>query len=106
MNKMNVQIDLSNYDSNTGSGTCTYGLWGAPAKVEINEYTDRIEIVYKQASMATLTSYLSPAPIQRVYKVVFSCKEGKWNKSEPIIGKIIPSQGEYYVFEDCKKENR
>jgi hypothetical protein len=48
----------------------------------------------------TLTIYPSPPPEERVFKIVYSCVDGKWNKSEKIYGKIIPSQKEYYEFED------
>lgn len=31
-------------------------------------------------------------------KIIYSCIDGKWNKSEPIYGKIIPTQDEYFEF--------
>ena len=33
-----------------------------------------------------------------VFKIVFSCIDGKWNKSDRIYGKIIPPSEESYEF--------
>jgi hypothetical protein len=59
-----------------------------------------IELIYEQTSNITYAVWPSPAPEKRIYKVVFSCKDGKWHKSDEIYGKIIPAQEEYYEFED------
>lgn len=76
--------------------------WGFPERVDVVEYNDRIEMIYKQTSIITFCNswgYQNP-PQERIYKVVYSCVDGKWNKSEPIYGKIIPPQEESYEFED------
>ena len=59
------------------------------------ELPGSIELVYKQQSM--LANNFGPLP-SRVYKIVFSCVDGKWHKSEPIFGQIVPAQQEYYDF--------
>jgi hypothetical protein len=70
-----------------GSGTTSIlNTWSNPERV--------------QTSMLTYTVYPSPPPEVRVFKIVYSCVDGKWHKSEPIFGKIIPSQSEYFEFED------
>lgn len=74
--------------------------WSSPERISIQEYSDRIEMIYKQVSMITLTIYPPPPSQARVFKIVFSCINGKWNKSQPIYGKIIPTQQEYYEFEE------
>lgn len=123
-NKYTVNIKSSIMESKTDekvlSGTCTtagcvsmdLGMngtvttdvyqWSHPERVEVNEYGDRIEIIYKQTSMFTYTTFHSPAPSPevRVFKIVFSCKDGKWHKSEPVFGQIIPKQKEWYQFKD------
>lgn len=82
-----------NLDRNS---TTTIDLWSIPERVEVNEYMDRIEFVYKQTSSVTFTS---TQPLgTRCYKIVFSVVDGKWHKSEPIFGKIIPKQEEHYEF--------
>jgi hypothetical protein len=35
---------------------------------------------------------------KRVYKIIYSIEEGKWKRSEPIYGKIIPATEESYEF--------
>lgn len=85
----------------SGSGTTSIlNTWSNPERVDVNEVGETIEMVYKQTSMITLNIYPSPPPEVRVFKIVYSCVDGKWNKSEPIFGKIIPSQNEYFDFEN------
>lgn len=91
---------MENFKSETQQGTTTntvspIDLWNTPKRVEVNEYPDRIEMIYKQTSMISFKS-----PEERAFKIVYSCVDGKWNKSEPIFGKVIPAQDEYYEFED------
>jgi hypothetical protein len=78
--------------------TSDMDIWSTPERVEVNEVGETIEMIYKQ----TLSFNYWPAPPyeERVYKIVYSCIDGKWNKSEPIYGKIIPAQEEYFEFED------
>jgi hypothetical protein len=83
---------------NTGTSFTTINTWSTPQRVDVIEYADSIEFIYKETSMLTLSIYPSP-PQERVFKIVYSCVDGKWNKSERIYGKIKPSQEEYYEFE-------
>lgn len=86
-------------DHTTASGTATFNTWSVPTRIAVNEFSDRIEMIYKETSMMTLTAYPSPPPEERVFKVVFSCVDGKWDKSERIYGDIIPATTEGYQFE-------
>ena len=80
--------------------TCTVDLWGYPELVSTHEVGESIEMIYKQTSTINLmTHYPWIKPEQRVYKIVYSCKDGKWHKSGPIYGKIIPAKSEHYAFE-------
>lgn len=72
--------------------------WSNPERVDIIENSDSIEFVYKETSMISYTSFPAPPPQVRVFKIVFSCVDGKWNKSERIYGEIIPAEDERYVF--------
>jgi len=84
-----------------GSGTTSISnTWSNPKRVEVNEVGESIEMIYKQTSMLTYNVHPSPPQEVRVFKIVYSCVDGKWHKSEPIFGKIIPSQNEYFEFED------
>lgn len=82
----------------TGTGTSHLETWSYPERVEVNEVGESIEMIYKQTSMLTYTVYPSPPPEVKVFKIVYSCVDGKWNKSEPIYGRIIPAQNEYFEF--------
>jgi hypothetical protein len=72
--------------------------WSNPIRVEVNEYVDSIEIIYKQTSNLQLAVYPPRPPQERVFKIIFSCKDGVWNKSEPIYGNIISMKPEHYEF--------
>lgn len=60
---------------------------------------DTIEMIYTQTSKYSRTGEMPPYHDERAVKIVYSCKDGKWNKSEPIYGNIVPAQCEYYEFE-------
>lgn len=75
--------------------------WSDPIRVDVIEGRDCIEMIYKQASIITHRNTTpSQPPNERVFKIVYSCIDGKWHKSERIYGKIIPAQSEQYEFEE------
>ena len=85
--------------NSVGSAT-NPSLWSTPERVDVIEKSDSIEFIYKETSMTSYTSF-PPFPSRvRVFKIVFSCVDGKWNKSERIYGEIIPAENERYVFYD------
>lgn len=86
-------------ENNTNANTIS-SPWDAPILIKFQELDDSIEVIYKEISMITLSIYPSPPPMERVFKIVYSCKFGKWNKSERIYGKILPSRNESYEFEE------
>jgi hypothetical protein len=92
-------INLNGNLSGTTSIT-TNSLWGYSERVDVVETPSSIEMIYKETSMITYSIWPAPPPQQRVFKIVYSCKDGKWSKSEPIYGKIISAQDEYYEFEE------
>ena len=83
--------------NNVGS-TTSINLWSNPERVDVIEKSDSIEFIYKETSMISYTSFPAPPPQVRVFKIVFSCVDGKWNKSERIYGEIVPAENERYVF--------
>ena len=91
---------MENWQTLITTGTSTFNQWNNPERVEVNEVGETIEMVYKQTSMLTLGVYPPRPPQVTVFKIVYSCVDGKWNKSEPIYGKVIPSQNEYFEFEN------
>lgn len=82
----------------TTSGTTSLNTWNYPVEIQVKKYQDRVEFIYKETSMITYTVHPSPPPEERVFKIVCSCKDGKWHESERIYGEIIESQEEYYEF--------
>jgi hypothetical protein len=82
------------------SGTSTFTEWSAPSMIDVRDTGNSIEMIYLQDRINRVWGGALPqAPERRVFKIVYSCVNGEWNKSEPIYGTIIPSQGEYYEFE-------
>lgn len=73
--------------------------WNYPEIIDVIETENSIKIVYKQTQSAMKLDFLD-TPICRVFKIVFSCKDGKWHKSERIYGNIIPASDETYEFND------
>lgn len=59
---------------------------------------DSIELIYKQEVEQIFETFLNMKPI--VYKVIYSCKNGKWHESERIYGEIIPATEEHYEFNE------
>jgi hypothetical protein len=82
----------------TSSGTTTINMWTNPQRVDVIELSDKIEFIYKETSMMQLAVYPPRPPQQRVFKIVFTCVDGKWNKSERVYGEIISAKDESYSF--------
>jgi hypothetical protein len=80
------------------SATTNINLWSNPERLDVIETIDSIEFIYKETSMVQLAIYPPRPPQERVFKIVFSCINGIWNKSERIYGEIIPQESERYVF--------
>ena len=91
----------SSINSNgTTTATTSIDMWSLPVFIKALEVGETVEFIYKQSSMISYTTYPSTSPSDRVFKIVFSCINGKWNKSEPIYGKIIPPSEESYEFDE------
>lgn len=102
-NTFNSATNTSTGISSIGTlntGTFTYNSWNNPERIEVREVGESIEMIYKQTSSFSRTGGIPPYHDERLYKIVYSCVDGKWNKSEPIYGKIIPAKDESYQFED------
>ena len=80
------------------SGSIFIDCWYDPVLIETKEVGDTLELIYKQQAKFSYTYNSANLPI-RVFKIIYSCIDGKWNKSEPIFGEIIPASEESYEFE-------
>ena len=87
------------YNLTTTTVTTKIDMYSTPVFIKVEEVGETIEFIYKETCMITYTVYPSPPPEKRVFKIVYSCKDGKWNKSDRIYGTITPAQEETYEFE-------
>ena len=94
--KRKVMIQFNETTSGTTEGT----LWTSPEFIKARDTGNSIELIYKQQLMISNLGQFSTQKSERVFKIVYSCVDGKWNKSEPVYGIIIPASAEYYEFED------
>ncbi len=95
---LHIDGDLStttntNIDVSTDHGTLGFNQWGLPERVAVNIYSDFIEIIFKE-TQTVFVGY----PQSSVYKIVYSCINGKWNESDPIYGEIYEATEESYEF--------
>ena len=75
------------------------GMFNQPERIDILEIGESIHIVYMETSQLQLAVYPPRPPEKRVFKIVYSCIDGKWNKSDRIYGMIMPPLKETYIFE-------
>ncbi len=95
-----VSISLPNGNVySTSTSTAGINTWSFPIRMDIIENNDSIEMIYKETSTMQLAIYPPISPQERIFKIIFSCVDGKWNKSERIYGEIIPSSEESYRFD-------
>ena len=94
-NTTNVHIDTGDINSTTD-----FNEWLEPELIDTVELIDSIELVYKQEPAYTYTTngFYPLGNPPRIFKVVFSCKDGKWHKSERIEGRYVYPMGEGYEF--------
>lgn len=96
----NITNVSSNAFQNT-DGISTYDSeWGLPSLIDTIVYVkEKIELVYIQHSNMTYTGFeLQLQPDPRIFKIIYSCKDGKWHKSKRIFGKYISAKDETYEF--------
>jgi len=88
----------STLNFNTITGTATLNQWSEPIRLEVNEYPEKIEMIFEETSLVALAVYPPRPPEKRYFKIIFSCVDGKWNKSERIYGRKIESES-YFEFD-------
>ncbi len=80
----------------TTSSTWTMGdNWSEPKLVQTILKSDSVELIYTQF---TIISINWQGPSERCFKIICSCIDGKWNRSQPIYGQIIPATKKEYEF--------
>lgn len=71
-------------------------VWSSPELLETHVLEESIELVYLQRRTYSISPWVAT---ERCFKIVYSVVDGKWNKSEPIDGQIIPASGVTYQFD-------
>jgi hypothetical protein len=72
----------------------SFTSWSEPFRVDVIDTGHSIEMIYVQHRINRIWSGEIPQnPERRVFKIVYSCVNGEWHKSEPIYG-----QNEFYQF--------
>lgn len=89
------EIDLSSTCGHTVSGA----QYGIPQLLSVNDTNDLVEVTYIEIATTYVTYGYNDVPPRRVFKIIYSCVDGKFHKSERIYGKIIPATDEMYEFE-------
>ena len=72
--------------------------WSEPIRLEVKEFFAGIEMIFEETSLVALAVYPPRPPEKRYFKIIFSCIDGKWNKSERIYGRKIESES-YFEFD-------
>jgi hypothetical protein len=96
----NVKATINLGSSCSGTTILDFNKWGEPELIGVSEVGESVVMLYMQTSRRAIYTDFRATLSKRVFKIVFSCIDGKWNKSEPILGKIIPAQEEQYEFEN------
>jgi len=102
---LTVSLGTASADRLSGTGVNIYAsgttssLYNMPSFIEAQEVGETIEFIYKESPSFNYTSFPQSFPPCKVFKIVFSCVNGKWNKSERIYGTIIAASSEYYEFD-------
>ena len=87
---------MNNEQINVGN-TASYTTPEYYDRIDVIEKEDCIEMIYQERNN---TVYPPRYPTPRIFKIVFSCVDGKWHKSDRIYGKVVPAQKERYEFNE------
>lgn len=82
-------------ENSTHTHYTLHNTWSSPVLVDTIVKADSIELIYTQYNLINLST---SEPFRKAFKIIFSCKDGKWHKSEPIEGTVTPPQTETYAF--------
>ncbi len=97
---MESTVNTLNYiQTEDCTGTAMLDPWGDPYLIDTIVNNKSIELVYRQDSQFTYTTIgIDLDPDIKIFKVIYSCKKGKWHKSEKIKGQYISASDETYEF--------
>lgn len=75
--------------------------WSEPQLVDVDEGENYLVLTYTQSKVSCFYSGYSATHSdvgsRRVYKIIYSCRGGKWHKTDRIYGRIVPPTEETYT---------
>jgi len=74
---MKTETLNASYLFGTSGSTLGYNTWSEAERVEVNEVGESIEMVYKQTSMVSYTTYPPIPQGERVFKIVYNINKLK-----------------------------
>ncbi len=90
-------VNSVNYiDTGISTGTACFDPWSEPYLIDTIVDKGCIELIYRQDS--TITYVINIEPYIKIFKVIYSCKNGKWHESKRIEGSYISARDETYEF--------
>lgn len=93
MKDLNVNTGASDTSSIT-----SWDGWGNPYIIDTILGNKSIELVYRRDAQFTHTVFPVSTPNPKIFKIIYSCKNGKWHKSEKIKGYYVSKKEESYEF--------
>ncbi len=80
--------------------------WSNPELIRTEEIGETLEFIYTENNIVVNAVYYLgeyvPKINKRVFKIIYSCVDGKWNKSERVYGRVQPALEEQYYFGENK----
>lgn len=77
----------------------SYNPWNAPQLIVFYLKEDKLELIFKQTSNITLTTWPPQTPSPRIYKEVYKAQGDKIVLVETIEGEFIAASEESYTFD-------
>ena len=94
-----VDQEIQFWDTDISSGTSNWDPWSFPYLIDTIPREKSIELIYRQDSNISYSPEMRPIEERiRIYKIIYSCKKGKWHVSDPIYGNYVEAIEESYEF--------
>jgi len=96
--KQYVGISDTTLGGTTTSTTSTLEQYTAPELIDVHEKSESVELIFRQYLQYNLWGGVQPKQETKIFKIIYSVVDGKWHRSDPIPGKVVPAQKESYEF--------
>lgn len=96
---VNTEFNDSVIFSSTSASYSYMEQYGKPKLISVSDYGEAVEVTYIETATTYVSYGYDNTPPRRVFKIIYSCVDGKFHKSDRIYGEIIPATEETYEFE-------